>query len=355
MTLDPSYRSVIQGIVNSAPMNSRRENLPVGTHEVAICRYQAVAGMNNSGYRLESTWLILSSDQPTVTQGTIRDWSWFPQAQGFRGQYESDRAHSLLSLGREGLGSNDTDDQFGDKLATGEYRGMRWRVTVVQVYNDDGSIKMSRPKGNNAKPKPIRNAEFFPVKQTLGDLQQMKAYLETNFASACKNAEPRQQQPGYAGGGQFQQAPHPAQMPGQYPAQPSQPQQHGYAPQYNQQPVPVQPQQAPQQYPSYPQQPVQGAPMNPTFTQPQYAQPQQQQAPWAQPAQAPAPQQYPQQPAQPQFQTPQMPTNTMPVPQGPQAMPQFGGAPAPVQTGSPFGAAPALSALGPMMNQLRQQ
>ncbi len=384
MTLDPAYRSVVQQIVNSAPMNSRRDPLPPGTHEVAICRYQAVAGQMNTGYRLESTFLILSSDQQNIPPGTIRDWTWFPNAQGFRGGYEADRAHSFLSLGREGLGTAEPDDQVGDKLATGEYRGMRWRVTVTQVYNQDGSMMMTQPRNGRGKPKPIRNAEFFPVAQTPSDLAQMKAYLETNFASACRNVEIRQQGAQGAYPAQYQQAPHPAQMAAQYPAQTQQyaqqPQQYGQPPhggapgvqpqQYAQQPAQMQP--APNPYaqpaaglPQHPQQHLMGAGYPPAQQQQQQQHvsgqvPWQQQAP-AQPAFVPqpqGPQAAPQQ--QPMFAQPaaQPQVQQQPVfaqhPQGPQFQAPQGPQVAP-QPGLPLAGAPALAALGPMMNQLRQQ
>src|SRR5262245_25636395 len=82
MTLDPRYRTIISNIANAVPMTSRRENLPLGTHEVAICRYQPRLGQMNTGYRLEATFLIVSSDQPSISPSTVRDWAWFPESPG---------------------------------------------------------------------------------------------------------------------------------------------------------------------------------------------------------------------------------------------------------------------------------
>jgi hypothetical protein len=353
MTLDPRYRAIISNIANAVPMTSRRDNLPLGTHEVAICRYQPRLGQMNTGYRLEATFLILSSDQPSISPSTIRDWAWFPESAGIRGQFEADRARTFLSLGREGLGVQESEDSVGDKLATGEYRGLRWRVTVTQVLDDHGQALMTRPKGRG-KSKPIRNAEWSPVQQTIADLAQMRAYIEQNFASACKNIESYPQQVPY---GQ-QYAPHPVQMaPAQMP--PAQmPQYSGQvsglhpsqfvAPPSGQfqgppfaQFAPAPPQPSQQFMPSLGQ-PVAPGPSTPNPTQ----------APWA-PSQAALPPRFV--PSGPPAQ-PYAPPAQPPPPLGPQVTPaqqfvqQYA---SPAQLPPPAG--PQIAALAPLMNTLRQQ
>jgi hypothetical protein len=276
---DPNqFKSVIAGIVNSQPMNTRRDNLPPGNHQVAICRYQAVPQLQMNPalpptHRMEATFVILKSDQPNIQPGTVYDWTWHINAEGWRGRFETDRARTFLSLGREGLGSPETGEQIGDKLASGEYRGMQWMAHVTPVLDDNGQQRYTAPKKNsNSRPKPLRNADFSPVPQDLATIAHYKAHLEANHAGACADTPPRQQQ------GQFAQAPHPAQMQGQYPQ---------YAQQYQQAP------------------------------QPQYA---------PAPAQAPTPQFAPQPPA-PQY---------APAPVGyPAAAPQY--APVPAPQGPPPG------------------
>lgn len=98
------------------------------------------------------------------------------------------------------------------------------------------------------------NIYWTGVPQDAASIAQMRARLEQE---GVPSTAPQ-------GGGQFQNAPHPAQMANQYPAQQGMPQQpgpqQGFVNQYQQQPMPAQQPPQQQQYAPQGQQPAQGVP-----------------------------------------------------------------------------------------------
>ncbi len=272
--------------------------LDVGQHTVIVTGYRGKDSKQNLGTILEADFEVETS---TVhAKGEARGWPWFPNQTGWAGAYESDRVKGFMTAVDTSVGfPKRTTKETGRDLALDTLRGVRIHVTVTPSIDRKTGRQRTDKNG-----KPCNESHFSAIPgQTMPEIQARSAAIPKRVPPPPQGTQ----------GQQYQNAPHPSQMPQQaYPAQyAQQPMQPQYASQPAPQGVPMQPQYAPQPAP-------QGVPM-----QPQYApQPQQPYPPQGVPMQ-PQPQYAPQPaPAQPQYQTAPYPPPGVPQAAQPQPAPQ---------------------------------
>jgi hypothetical protein len=221
--------AIYDSIENAESPGGHLPRLGIGTHVIQIDAFRGKPSKKQMGTILEADFVVESSN--VHAPGEKRGWPFYPQAPGWLGVYEKDRVKQFYGAidGSLGLPPRPTKET-GGALTSGSLRGLRLQVTVEQAYGDDGQPLRDK------KGRPITNAMYSPIKQSMQDVQ----------ATAAKMPPPRQAAAGGAPAQQFQQTAQP-----QYQQQPGYPTQ----PQY-QQAAPPQQQFAPQGYPQgYPQQP----------------------------------------------------------------------------------------------------
>lgn len=161
------YRATLKGIVNADPINNHLPRLEAGDrYRVILGRYYCTDSKKDKG-------TIVAVDVVVKETNAERSWAWLPEAGGWHGVYEQDRAKQFLEAVQGCLGGEEDLDQISDALIAEEQfgRGVELEVTVTPKMENGRQMV-------NKKGKPLFDLTWFPVEQTEEDIAANRAVLD---------------------------------------------------------------------------------------------------------------------------------------------------------------------------------